>query len=62
MDLKEKKGFTPDQIAGLKINALQELKKVKWVEFKNKVEELSKNDQNLVVKAQALEFLKELNN
>ena len=62
LDLKEKKGFTPDQIAGLKINALQELKKVKWVEFKNKVEELSKNDQNLVVKAQALEFLKELNN
>ncbi len=60
--LKEQKGFTSEQIVGLKINAIQELEKVKWIEFKNEMEELSKNDSNLMVKAKALEFLKQLNN
>jgi hypothetical protein len=61
-DLNTHKNFTPEQIAGLKLNALSEIQKVRWVEFKNKVDYLSKNEQNLMVKAKALEFLNQLNN
>lgn len=61
-DLTTHKIFTPEQIAGLKLNALNEIQKVRWVEFKNKVDYLSKNEQNLMVKAKALEFLNQLNN
>ncbi len=61
-DLNTHKNFTPEQIAGLKLNALNEIQKVRWVEFKNKVEYLSQNEQNLMVKAKALEFLNQLNN
>jgi HEAT repeat protein len=62
LEIKEPKGFTSEQILGLKINALQEIQKVKWIELKNKVEELSKNEENLIIKAKALEVLKHLNN
>lgn len=61
-DLKAHKSFSPEQIAGLKINALNELQKINWGEFKNKVNDLSQNDQNLMVKAKAIEFLNQLNN
>ena len=61
-DLKTHKGFTPEQIAGLKLNALNEIQKIRWEEFKNKVDFLSRNEENLMVKAKALEFLNQLNN
>ena len=61
-DLKTQKAFTAEQIASLKINALGELEKVKWIEFKNKVNDLSRNEENLRVKTKANEFLNQLNN
>jgi HEAT repeat protein len=61
-DLQSLKGFSADQLNGLKLNALNEIQKINWEEFKNKIIDLSHNNQNLVIKTKALEFLNQLNN
>lgn len=59
--LQLKTGLSSEQIVGLKINAIQEMQKVNWAEFKSELEKIS-HDQNLVLRAKALDFLKQLNN
>lgn len=54
--------FKPHEIAGLKLNVLNELKKSNWVDSKNLIFEMMQNEKNIQLKTRAEEVYKDLNN
>ena len=52
----------PHEIAGLKLNVLNELEKSKWTDSKNLVFEMMQNEKNIQLKTRAEEVYKHLNN
>ena len=54
--------FKPHELAGLKLNVLNELEKSKWTESSNLVLEMMQNEKNIQLKTRAEEVYKHLNN
>jgi HEAT repeat protein len=58
----DKKGFDANQVANLKLNILNAIEKVKWIELEEVVQEVIKRDNNLKVTTKARQVLNELKN
>jgi HEAT repeat protein len=60
--LDEKRGYNIDQLGALKLNALNEIEKVKWQETKDLVLSSSQQEKDIKVKKRAEEVYNKLNN